>query len=58
MAAIQPIKNTAEVLPFISGCTPVTRTDRRRRLPAISSSEVDVIFDHLKAARNNLRKAA
>ena len=58
MAAHHTTQNTAMVLPFVAGCTPVTRTDRRRRLPAISSSEVDVIFDHLNAARNSLRKAA
>lgn len=51
-------ETTANVIPFIRGCVPVTRTDRRHRLPAISSAELDTLFDHAGDFASQTTKAA
>jgi len=58
MAATLQNPNAPRVVPFKRECGPVTRTDTRRRLPAISSAELEGIFDHAGHFENHLKKAA
>lgn len=56
MAATIDTKNTAKILVFKRPCKGVDQTDSKRRLPPISSAEVESIFDH--AHEKNTRRRA
>ncbi len=56
MAATIDTKQTARILVFKRRSKGVVRTDRKRRLPPITSAEIDTIFDN--AQEKNTRDRA
>lgn len=56
MAATIDKTKSARVLVFRRKCKGVNLTDRKRRLPPISSAEVETIFDHA-LAKNTCHRA-
>ena len=55
MAATMTPRSLARILHLQGNCEAVSQTDRHKRLPTISSAEVDTIFDQL--SRQSLRTA-
>lgn len=57
MAATIKTQKTAKILPFPSHKS-VNETDRNRRLPTLSSAEIEDIFDHMNRRDKTLARAA
>ncbi|GKY86281.1 hypothetical protein [Sinisalibacter aestuarii] len=58
MAATMTLQQSAKILPFRKPCASVNRTDRMKRLPTITSAEIESIFDHAHFAAERIRQAA
>ncbi len=55
MAATMTPRSLARILHLQGYCEAVSQTDRQKRLPTITSAEVDTIFDQM--SRQTLRTA-
>jgi len=53
MAATMTPRSLARILQLQGNCEAVSQTDRQKRLPTISSAEVETIFDQM--SRQTLR---
>lgn len=53
MAATMTPRSLARILQLQGNCEAVSQTDRQKRLPTITSAEVDTIFDQM--SRQTLR---
>lgn len=58
MAATITPRRLARILHFQGNCEAVSQTDRQRRLPTITSAEVDGIFDQMCRESLQLPRAA
>jgi len=58
MAATMPFQNGAKVIPFRKPCASVNQTDRKNRLPTLSSAEIEDFFDHAQLATEQFKLAA
>ncbi len=58
MATIIPPRRFARILCLQEKCAAVDQTDRKKRLPRISSAEVDTIFDQMSRETLRLDDAA
>jgi hypothetical protein len=58
MAATMHLHHRATVLPFRRPCASVERTDRHKRLPTLSSAEIETIFDQACWTAEQTRRAA
>lgn len=58
MAATIIPQSTAKVLTFTKRCESVKRTDRKNRLPKLTSEEIDSIFDQVGNINEPTRRRA
>lgn len=58
MAATMPLRDSATILAFRKNTASVERTDRKNRLPTLSSAEIDSIFDHALLTSEQSKQAA
>ncbi len=58
MAATMTPRSLARILHLQEDCEAVCQTDRKRRLPTITSDEVDVIFDQMRRETLQTPRAA
>lgn len=58
MAATMSLPKSATILPFRKNCASVERTDRKNRLPTLSSAEIESIFDHAQLTSEQSKLAA
>jgi len=58
MAATMTPRSLARILHLQENCEAVSQTDRQRRLPTISSAEVDTIFDQMSRQTSQTARAA
>ncbi len=57
MAATMTLQKSGKILPFRQPCPSVNRTDRKSRLPKITSAEIESFFDQASST-NLVRQAA
>ena len=58
MAATMTPRSLARILHLQGDCEAVSQTDRQKRLPTITSSEVDSIFDQMSRQALRTTRAA
>lgn len=58
MAATMTLRQGAKLLPYRKPCASVDRTDRKNRLPALSSADIESIFDHALLTSKQAKHAA
>lgn len=58
MAATMTLQQGAKILAFRAPCASVNRTDRKKRLPTLTSAEIEDIFDHAQLTAEQTRQAA
>jgi hypothetical protein len=58
MAATMTLHQSAKILPFRQPCASVNRTDRNKRLPTLTSDEIESYFDLARLAAEQTRRAA
>lgn len=58
MAATMTLQQGSKILAFQAPCASVNRTDRKRRLPTLTSDEIEDIFEHAQLAAEQTRQAA
>lgn len=58
MAATMTLHQGAKILPFRATCASVNRTDRKKRLPTLTSADIEDIFDHAQETAEHTRQAA
>lgn len=54
----QDQQQTAKILPFPTRCQEVKQTDRNKRLPTLSSADIESFFDHAQTRDTTMAKAA
>lgn len=58
MAATMPLQTGAKMIHFRTPCASVKRTDRKRRLPTLTSADIEDFFDHAQLATEQFKQAA
>lgn len=58
MAATMTLQHRSKVLPFRQPCAGVKRTDRKNRLPELTSAEIDSFFENALLTAEQNKQAA